>query len=463
MDEFMNEDDRLALRKFESMLKSNKVYFFDSEEFEEIVYFYMDTGKMKLAEKAINLGLSQHPTSISLKLIKVDLFVFNNKLHLASQLLLKIEKEDPTNEEIFIQRASILSKSDNHVGAIKQLEKALVLSDDITDVNALLGMEYLFIENFNKALSNFKICLNIDLEDYAALYNIIYCYDMLDEHENAIKYINEYIDENPYSEIAWHQLGRQYIVVKKHSEAIRAFNYAILIDELFIGAYLEKAKALEEVKEYKEAILNYVFTLELDDPTASTYLQISGCYEKLENYKLAINYAHRAVDEDPLLDSTWLMLTDLYASSGDFQKALHYIQKALEVDSKNSTFINRFAEINIKLDLYEEAALAFKRSIELNDKRLVIYLALFDLLHFIGDYQDAKEVLENALVLFPNSVEIETRLAGIHFDLHEDKKALLFLEKAIINDISYKEIMEDFFPKKLLRNDVIQLIEKYNT
>jgi hypothetical protein len=38
--------------KFESMLKTNKVLFFDSEEFEEIILHYLDMGKAALAKKS---------------------------------------------------------------------------------------------------------------------------------------------------------------------------------------------------------------------------------------------------------------------------------------------------------------------------------------------------------------------------------------------------------------------------
>jgi DNA-binding SARP family transcriptional activator len=34
------------------------------------------------------------------------------------------------------------------------------------------------------------------------------------------------IDKNPYSEIAWHQMGRLYYGVKDYENAIRAFDYA---------------------------------------------------------------------------------------------------------------------------------------------------------------------------------------------------------------------------------------------
>ena len=457
----MNDEERLALRKFETMLQTNKLYFFDSEEFEEIVYHYMDLGKMNLAKKAIDLSLSQHPTSIPLKLIKVELLVFENKLKLAEKLLTKIEGEDSSFDEIYIQKASILSKSGNHEGAIKQLYVALKLTNDFVDVNALLGMEFLFVENFNKAIEHFTECINIDIEDYAALYNIIYCYDMLDEHDKAINFLNQYIDENPYSEIAWHQLGRQYITKEKLQYAIRAFDYAILIDELFIGAYIEKAKALEEEKKYEEAISNYMITLKLDDPTAFTYLQIAGCYKKLDNSKFAINYYHKAIDEDPLLEQAWLSLTDLYMDLEKFQKALFYIEKALEINNENCDFLNRFAEINIRLNLFEAAALAFKKSISYGDKRLVIYLALCDVLHFIGDFNDAKEVLVDSNKLYPKSSEIQYRLAGIYFILRKDDLALEFLEKSLKIDFNYKNLIKDVYPEMFLRNDVIKLISKY--
>ena len=35
------EENNLSLSKFESMLKTNKVLFFDSEEFEEIILHYI--------------------------------------------------------------------------------------------------------------------------------------------------------------------------------------------------------------------------------------------------------------------------------------------------------------------------------------------------------------------------------------------------------------------------------------
>ena len=68
----------MSILKFESMLKTNDVYFFDAVEFETIIEHYLNIAKHSLAKKAVQLGLEQHPTSIQLKLMKVEILIFEN-------------------------------------------------------------------------------------------------------------------------------------------------------------------------------------------------------------------------------------------------------------------------------------------------------------------------------------------------------------------------------------------------
>ena len=457
-----HENKNLALTKFESMLKSNKVFFFDLDEFEEIVYYYLDSGKINLANKAVELSLNQHPSSIRLKLIKVELLVFENKLKEAEKLIINLEKLDPTFDEIYIQKAAILSKKDLHQEAITVLLKALDYTYDLVDVHSLIGMEYLFIEKFDVAIKHFKICLNIDSEDYTALYNIIYCLDMDERHEDAAAFLNDFIDENPYCEIAWHQLGRQYFYLNNHNEALRAFDYAILIDEHFVGAYFEKAKVLEEQKKYQQAISNYLMTIELDDPTAFTFLQIANCYEKLEDTKKAIHFYHKATQEDPMMEQGWLFLTKMYLNQNNNQKALYFIQKALEVDAVNTDYLNLFGEVNLRLNLFEEAAKAFQESIQHGEIKLEIFLALVDVLHFIGDYQDALEVAEMAQIKLGDFCEILYRISGMNFLLRNENEGLKHLEMALEIDFKYHAVIQTLYPIIFEKDSVKLLIEKFS-
>ena len=306
------EENSLSLSKFESMLKTNKVFFFDSEEFEDIILHYMDTGRLNLAKRALKLGLEQHPKSTGLKLVQVEMLVYEDKLEIAEKLLNELYAIEPTNEEIYIQKANIYSKRDEHEKAISFLKIALKYTDDYADVYSMIGMEYLFMDNLELAKENFIKCLDEDTEDYSALYNVVYCFDFLDQNEDAIVYLNKFIDKNPYSEVAWHQLGRQYYALKNYEKAVWAFDYATLIDETFLGAYMEKAKSYEKLKKYQEAIDCYNITLELDDPSSFVLLRVAKCYERLGNTEFALNYYLKTVHEDPLLDKGWIAITDFY-------------------------------------------------------------------------------------------------------------------------------------------------------
>ena len=166
---------------------------------------------------------------------------------------------------MLIQKATILSKNNKHLEAIIPLNLVLPNTDEQVDIWSMIGMEYLYLDDFENARLNFANCIDVDYEDYSSLYNVMYCFDMENNHEEAIDFLNKYIDTNPYCEVAWHQLGRQYFVLKRFKEALRAFDFAVLIDEGFVGGYLEKAKTLEELERYEEAIENYLITLELDD------------------------------------------------------------------------------------------------------------------------------------------------------------------------------------------------------
>ena len=92
MQQFSNDNNNLPLSKFELMLKTNSVYFFDANEFEEIILFYIDNGKFSLAKKALKLGLTQHPSSIGLKLIKIEILILDEKLDEAEEALNELQK-----------------------------------------------------------------------------------------------------------------------------------------------------------------------------------------------------------------------------------------------------------------------------------------------------------------------------------------------------------------------------------
>jgi tetratricopeptide (TPR) repeat protein len=455
------EEYNLSLSKFESMLKTNKVLFFDSEEFEDIILHYLDIGKANLAKKALKLALEQHPKSTGLKLVQVEMLVYDDKLEQAEKMLNELYAIEPTNEEIYIQKANIFSKRDNHEKAVELLNIALKYTDDYADVYNLIGMEYLFMDNLEMAKQSFIKCLEVDLDDQSALYNVVYCFEFLDQNREAIDYLNKYIDQNPYSEIAWHQMGRLYYSLKEYESAIHAFDYATLIDDEFMGAFMERAKALERLKKYEEAIESYNRTIELDDVTSYALLRIGKCYEKLGNKVQALKYFNKTVHEDPLLDKGWIAITDFYVRQKKYQKALFFVNKALAIDNQNRLYWKRYASINKHLNQYEEAEFGYRKAVEYGDYSLDTWLFWVDILQFLGEFETAIQTLLQASEYFPEENEVEYRLAGLYFMNQETTKAKFHLSNALRLNFDNYIILEDLFPVVWGRKMVQNYIAKY--
>lgn len=455
------KENNIPLSKFESMLKTNSVYFFDSIEFEEIIHYYIDSGKTSLAKKAISLGLKQHPNSVMLRLLDAELLIFYGEIEAASILLKELQAIEPTNEEVYIQQASIYSKNDEHFRAINALKIALDYTDDKADVLAMIGMEYLYLDNFDEARLSFSKCLENDADDYSSLYNIIYCFDMENKHQEAIDFLNTYINKDPYSEVAWHQLGRQYFILESFEEAVRAFDYAVLIDEHFVGAYLEKAKSLEELNKFEEAIENYKETLKLDDATSFVFLRIGECYEKLSETNLAIEFYKKAVHEDPLLDKGWIALASLELKLKKYNRALFYVNKAIEIDETNKLYWRIYAKININLEYFEEAVEGFEQCINLNDHDLEIWIGLADVLCFLGEFEDALKNLLKAGKYFNDSAEISYRISALYFNFKNDMKGAVHLKNGLLVDFEYQSIFKELFPKVYEMNHVQSIITEF--
>ena len=418
-----NEKPDKSVLKFESMLKTDSVYFFDAEDFEQIIHHYLNTGKVSLGKKAIQLGLQQHPKSLELRLLRVEILVFEDQFEAAEKLLDELQNIDPCNDEIYIQRANILSKQDDHLGAVNKLLEALHLTDDCFDIYSLLGMEYLFMDNYEQAKRSFIKCLEYDEADYSSLYNVVYCYEFLEDYSGAILYLNDYLERNPYCEVAWHQLGKMYMNEELLEEAYTAFDFAIISDDLFIGAYFEKGKVLEKMGKYNEAIENYEITLKIDDPTSHAYLRIGKCHEKLGNYDLAKYYYYNTVHEDPLLDKGWLAITDFYLRQKDYRKALHYVNKATNIDSENPLYWKKSAKIYLALEKYDEADFAFKQAVEFGNYELDTWKEWATVLSKLNDYESASRILLQGLEFYEDEASLHYQLAGIYMKLDKTKLA----------------------------------------
>ena len=436
---YNSEETQSSIIRFEQMLKTNLIYFFDAQEFEDIIVHYLGFGENQLAKKALKMGLAQHPNSNELLLLQSEFFILEEKYDSALKLLDYVEKLNPLDEEVSLQKANIASKNGDHKSSIKFLNKALELSNEPSEIWNLLGMEHLLAEEFDEASYFFKNCIEDNPLDYSALYNLLYSYDHLNKNEESILVLNEILEIIPYSEVAWHQLGLVLLKKGNKKEALSAFDFAIISDDNFTGAYIEKGKLLETMGRINEAIDNYEIALKTNDPSAFVFQSIGECHEKLGNNALAIKHYLKAIHLEPSNENSWVKLIDYYMVQGQYKKAKYYFKGALEINSESVTLWKKGTMIYKSLNQFQKELNAYQKLYDLGVFELPILLKYIDLLLQLKNWGKAYNITNEVYKSFPESKSLIHRLGGCSMELGKKNEARYFLN---LEQLSGEELLE---------------------
>ena len=420
-----NNSDEIknSINRFNQMLKTNLVYYFDVKEFQNITEYYLNFGEVQLSKKALSMGLNQHPHNIDLLLIKIEHLILDKKLNSAKKILNDLDLISPFNEEIFIQKALVESKLGNHLESINLLIKLLDFTSEPTDVWNLIGMEYLLIEDYYNAEYFFRNCILENPEDYPSLYNLLHCYEQMNLNKKAINILKNTIKLNPYSEIAWHQLGCIYSKMDKIEKAISCFDYAIISDNKLISAYIEKAKLLELKNQFVNAIDNYNLVLKFNDPSAFIYTKIGECYINLNDKKKGLKYFLKAIHIEPSFEKSWIKLIDFYIKLKKYKKASLYLHKSLRINPDCIDLWEKSVKVNKNLKLKKNVTLSYETMIDLGDSRWSTLISCIDEWIIQKNWKKAIEIGLKAKSYFPNKSEIFYKLAGCYMKLGQNLKS----------------------------------------
>jgi len=408
----MSEEERNddILKRFEQMLQTNENYFFDLEEFLDIIDEYVTVGNYNMAQKAIDLGLQQYEDSVDILLYQAEIHSLNDRLEKAEELLSKLKSIDPYRIEIPLLEAELYSRKHLHKKAIQSLRNALQLPEvDKGEVYELMTVEFLYLEDYQSALETSLESLKFDSKSSTALYNAITCYDLLGQTTQAIHFLQQYLEKEAFSEVGWSLLAKKYIDQQAYKKALEALDYAIAIDDKFLGAYYDKAYVYTQLKDYKNALRFYKLTLRIADPTAFTFFHIANIYEQLEDYQAAVENYFLAINEDPGYYKSWIRLVHIKIKLNDLDSALDIIKQALDIINNQELF-ELLGDIHLLRKETLKAIPAYEMSLKLGTFKLPVILKLSDLYKETGQIEKYKQLLLEAKKHFPDSKEVQKRM-----------------------------------------------------
>ena len=225
----------------------------------------------------------------------------------------------------------------DHILATTDIREADLYND--VSLIAMTANDYLF------AIKYLKKILNDSIHRVAAINNIAICYESMGEAEKGIKMLQEHLDEDPYDNITWINLGNLMARSNDLDEAIKAFDIAFAIDDTNL-ACLKNIARVYKVKGNLNKAIKYLDDAEKLDPNDYEVLIIKAeCYLLMNKPKKAINLFKTVLVEFPDRAEIYHSLAVAYILDDQAEKGYRAAVKSWELDPENHFYKSFVAKI----------------------------------------------------------------------------------------------------------------------
>ncbi len=437
-------DNELA-KKFEEMIENNEEFYFDTEELEDIIIYYLELGDISYAEMAVNFGLKLHPNSIEIKTKKLEVLLELENYLQAKKIIEELQEFSIESTDFLVCCAKYYSNLGNPRKSIEYCEKALELEEEQDFLHNFIADEYINLEDPFNALKHYKLALTFEPNDDYALENAMICYNQLNRGEEAIDFLNSYLDEFPFSETAWFEYGQFFFNKKNYEQAIKGFDYLLAINSSSIGVYSNKAACYEALKEWDKAIEVYEELLEHEYTKAYTYYKIGLCQKENKQPILALHAFQNSLREDPQFYLSMMEQSYLYEEMGGMKEALHFAIEATSLNENNLDYQKRLAFLYIDSGKFEESLSCMKKLVSSEPGRFYNWYAYAEVLMLLEEYDEAVTLLKSALKMHKRA-ELFYQISNCYFNLNEDEKGREMLNSALELDPLLLKDMQQKYP-----------------
>ena len=459
---FENEEFQILLRKYEDMRSGVQSIFFDVEEFEQIIDYYLDDFQYDEAKEAANLGKRQHPTSVEIKYKFVHIYIEQGKPKKALTLLEEIPAWEESNPERYFLKGTALCLLGKLKEAEVQFDKALELSMDDT-FDALLNISIAFenVRHYELAIKYLIQAYRQQPENLSVLYDLGYFYDRLHRFDESLKYYQKYLDLDPYSDNVWYNIGIVYHKLEKYEKAVEAYDFSIAINPDYASAYFNKATVWVNAGKFELAIAAYRDFLEVEPENTQTYCYMGDCYEQMDRLKDALAAFQRVIELDNTDPEGWFGAGMIYMRLNRHREAITYILKAIEFDNNNLDYWINLGYANEDAGLVEEAVKCYGFVTRSDASDLEGWTALTGLLMKEGEFNQTINFLREAYVHHPSEADIKIKMAICHLKLGERNLAVKFLQEALELDQSLVTEFHYYFPEGTYNREIARIIQQY--
>ena len=457
------EELKALLQQYSNLQEGLPDSFIEEDGFERIIEYFENKEQYVFVLEVCDYAIAQYPYSSSLLLFKASALIVLRRYNEALAILQQAEVFDTTDTTLYILKTDAYLALDKQELAAEVLEEAIHSFEGSDKIELLFQMADVYddYENFEKVFDCFVELLHLEPNNEEALYKICFWTDFTGRNEESIKLHQEILEDHPFNELAWFNLGAAYQGIKLHEKAIDSYKYAAAINEKFDFAYRNMADAYIRLRKYKDAIESLEKVLELARPESVLYEAIGHCFDKLENYSQArFNYkkaSHLNAEDSQL----YYKIACTYMNEASWQSAIKQLLVATRIHKMQAEYNLALGQCYLQLNNIDEAITYFGNVVRVRPKNINGWIELLKCLFVAGMFEDGKEYADFALEQTDQKPIFLFYKSMFLFAQGKTKDALLHLENGMVANPKLIKKFIELNPAILQHPQVVEIIARY--
>lgn len=251
----------------------------------------------------------------------------------------------------------------------------------------------------------------------------------LEENDKALADYSAAIDTNPDDANSYEKRAELYFIEEKYDLSDKDYQQMISLDPGNIMGYMGIGRNAKNQERYEEAIKQFDYVIKLASDYASGYAFRAESYMYLKRYNEAMDDVIKALDIDNNRKA-FLLMQDLADSTCILVTAKLKVQ--CNKSPENEYWPYCLGIVYEKTEQYRNAISYYKKSLskKMND---VIYRRIANCLSEAGDYMQALEYMEQAILLDSTYNRYLMIKADIENNAGMMKEAIADLDRYILN------------------------------
>jgi tetratricopeptide (TPR) repeat protein len=446
---------------FEANFEKGKVEFLHEKTINQLLQFYEVDGQIEKALEVVNIGLEQYKYRSDFYIIKARLLLVNKQIDESLSVLDFVQNIAPFEAEIPILRAKALALLGQFTEATYILKevKENALSGDLVEVFLCESFVYELMKDYDAMYQILVEAVEIDSLNQEVLQRLWISVDLSRKYEESIELHHKLLNKNPYSFLAWYNLGHAYACVQEYEKSIDAMEYSFIINPEFENGYIDCADLCFSIKSFSRALNIYQDAVEVFGPDSELLVYMSECLILLNKIEEAKEKLFLAIKYDAYNDEAYYHLAQCYYKEGNWYSSINAFHKAISLEDRTENYYLGLAKAYIEVEDYTKATINFKKATQAGHEGYIYWYEYASFLLKMGLYKEALMVLDDAEE-YTYAAELLYCRAMAHFFIKEREQGLEYLEEALLENYSIHQIIFEIAPE-LEVNSEIQSMLKY--